>query len=267
MACALAALLALAGCSEGTASRAAGATPSGRTSGPPGTASPSTASPSATPAPTVTVPPVDEAKVPKNRTDARALLGRIIADSRLMGPGVRPNTPYESDPARYPVLDADCIWQTGPLPADVLATRTRYFHIPARQGRGRVELSATVTVHRSREESAWEVARAMEEIMRCPEQQLRNDERLTRLIGTTLLYGEGTNAWTEDAFNEYGEHYGPGNRGPFPYTWGQGQYGPVTVAVSAKASAGLTSQELAPLMVQGTSWMMQRAKDQLGKAG
>ncbi|MGG8405867.1 hypothetical protein ACM614_04315, partial [Streptomyces sp. 12297] len=233
---------------------------------PPGSAAP-TAAPTVSPTPLVSMPPVDEARMPRSPAQARALLGRVIADSSLIGPGVVPATPYESDPSAAPYLDGKCVWQTGPLPADVLATRTRYFHVPAREGRGRIQINATVTVHHSREESGWEVARAMEEVMRCPDQQLRGDQRLKGLLGTTLYYGEYTNNWTEDAFNEYGEYYGTEEGGPHLYYWYQGQYGPLVMAVSAKGAQGVTKEELSPLLTQGMAWMMQRAKNELGKAG
>ncbi|MER5931879.1 hypothetical protein [Streptomyces sp. NPDC002054] len=279
---ALAALLLLTACSDGgepTASGTSGSPPGtgspsspSSPSSPGGAAQPSPAQPSAGPSGFPLVPAVDEAKQPKNAAEARALLGRIALGQGALGPDVVRSTPFESDPDRWPVLDRDCVWQTAGLPADVLATRTQYFHIPAKGNRGRVRINTTVTIHHNREESGWETARAMEEVLRCPTQRLREGEELRKLWGGVLYLGEQMNSWTEDAFSESGEYVsttgaGPGKgEAPQHYTWSQGQFGPVTIAVAIKGAPGYTPQELQQYVVQGTSALMVQAKQQLGKA-
>ncbi|MGW7455301.1 hypothetical protein [Streptomyces sp. NPDC054787] len=275
--CVLAGLFLLAGCSGEDATKAAGPsrTPAAAPS-PSGTASPGTAGPG-TPSPGTAggtasspaaplVPPLDESKQPKTVAEARRLLGRIVIGQEAFGPEVVRSTPFESAPGRWPVLDEACVWQTTGLPADVLATNTRYFHVPAKDGRGRLRLNATVTVHHDRRESGWETARAMEEVLRCPAQKLREGEELKNLWGGSFYLGEQMNGWTEDAFSETGEYLSAEDGGPYRYTWSQAQFGPVTVAIAAKGAAGFTEEAMNALVAQGTSRMMLQAKQELGKA-
>ncbi|MFJ8014292.1 hypothetical protein [Streptomyces sp. NPDC096339] len=266
--CAAAGLLVLAGCSTGGGGkRAAGehtpAATAGTASGSP-SGTTTSAKPTAPPAPLV--PELDESKQPRTAAEARALLGRIVVGQEAFGPEMTRRTPFESDPRRWPVLDEACVWQTSPLPDDVLATSTRYFQLPAREGRGRVRINVTVTVHRDRRDSGWETAHAMEEVLRCPDQRLREGEELKGLWGASLYEGEQLNGWTEDAFTESGEYVSAEDGGPHPYLWSQGQFGPVTIAVAGKGAAGFTVEELSGLVVQGTSRMMLQARQQLGKA-
>ncbi|MFD9517545.1 hypothetical protein [Streptomyces sp. NPDC059979] len=274
--CAVAGLFFIVGCTadgpaKGGAAKdgpAKGGTATATPPAPSGTGSPGAGTPAAPP-PTSgepLVPEVDEAKQPKTVAEARTLLGRVVIAEEAFGPEVVRSTPFESDPVRWPVLGADCVWQTSGLPADVLATSTRYFHVPAKDGRGRVQINATVTVHRNREESGWETARAMEEVLRCPNQKLREGEELKDLWSGSLYLGEQMNGWTEDAFSESGKYVSAEHGGPHPYTWSQGQFGPVTMAVSGKGAAGVTEEAVTALVVQGTSRMMLQAKKALGKA-
>ncbi|MEV6957441.1 hypothetical protein [Streptomyces sp. NPDC051183] len=261
----------LAACSDGgeaegrpsptQASPATSASGSGSGSGRP------SASPSATAGATAPlVPALDEAKQPKNAAEARASLGRIIADQDVFGPDVTRRVPFESDSRLWPVLGQDCAWQTSGLPADVLATSTRHFQIAPKEGQGRLKLDVTVTVHRNREESGWETARAMEEVLRCPDQRLRANEEVKGLWGGALYLGEQMNGWTEDSFNEVGKYVGEEGGGPYHYIWNQAQFGPVTVAVTGKGAAGFTTETINSLVVQGTSRMMLNAKQEFGKA-
>ncbi|MFG2987799.1 hypothetical protein ACGFZK_00485 [Streptomyces sp. NPDC048257] len=268
--CAVVGLFLIAGCSaDGTPKGgAASRTPAA----PPGTGG-STAGPGSTAASTPTggtgfplVPELDESKQPKTVAEARELLRRVVIAEQALGPEVVRSTPFESDPGHWPVLDEGCVWQTAGLPADVLATSTRYFHVPAKDGRGRVRLSATVTIHHNRLESGWETARSMEEVLRCPDQKLREGEELKSLWGGVLYLGEQMNGWTEDAFTESGKYVGAQDGGPHYYTWSQAQFGPVTVAIAARGAAGITEEAVSAFVVQGTSRMMAQAKQELGKA-
>ncbi|MFB6821449.1 hypothetical protein ACFCXA_07640 [Streptomyces virginiae] len=276
--CAMASLFLVAGCADdgtpkGAASSGApgrSATPSGTppSTGGSGTSGTGASTPAAPPgaATAIPMPPLDESKQPRTAAEARDLLGRIIIGEQDLGPQVVRSTPFESDPGRWPLLDEACVWQTEGLPDDVLATSTRHFHIPAKDGRGRVRISATVTIHHNREESGWETARAMEEVLRCPDQKLREGEELKNLWGGALYLGEQLNAWTEDAFSESGDYVNAQEGGPYPYTWSQAQFGPVTMAISAKAGKGFRNEDLTLFVAQGTSVMMIQAKQQLGKA-
>ncbi len=276
--CAVAGLFFIVGCTADGAAKdgaeqsgaAKSATPGRTPAAPSGTGSPGSGSPGAgtpaAPSGEPLVPQLDEAKQPKTVAEARTLLGRVVITEEAFGPEVVRSAPFESDPGRWPVLGGDCVWQTSGLPDDVLATSTRYFHVPAKDGRGRVQINATVTVHRNREESGWETARAMEEVLRCPDQKLREGEELKNLWGGALYLGEQMNGWTEDAFSESGEYVSAEHGGPHPYTWSQAQFGPVTMAIAGKGAAGVTDEAVTALVVQGTSRMMLQAKQELGKA-
>ncbi|RSS78920.1 hypothetical protein [Streptomyces sp. WAC06614] len=208
---------------------------------------------------------LDEAKQPRTAAEARDLLGRVMLDEGVFGPQARRATPFESDPRRWPVLDRNCVWQTDALPADVLATTTRHFRIPAGDGHGTVRLDVTVTVHHDRAGSGWETARAMEEVLRCPDQQLTADERLRKIWGNSDYFGQQGNVWTEDAFAESGEYVNEQDGTTGPYTWSQSQVGPVTLAVAGKGAAGFPDKELTSLIVKGTSEMTFKARKALAK--
>ncbi|WP_051794691.1 hypothetical protein [Streptomyces sp. NRRL S-87] len=211
-------------------------------------------------------PPLDPARVPRTAERAGELVARVLPGPDAFGPGIRPDRPYESEPDRWPVLDRWCDWRSAPLPRDVLATRTRTFRVPGGPGRAEARLTATVTVHPDALDSAWEIARSMEEVMRCPDQQLREGRRLTSLFTSVLDYGEQAGDWAQDAFSETGQYH-DGTGGPYPYTWSQGRYGPVTVAVAALGARGVPREALAPYVAQGQARMLHRAQLALGRAG
>ncbi|MFD7257759.1 hypothetical protein [Streptomyces sp. NPDC059874] len=267
--CVAAGLLVLTGCSAGGDGKGGGAD---RTPSATGTSAPAGSAPAASePAPSGTstaqrILELDESKQPKTRAEARALLARIVIGQEVLGPEVVRSSPFESDPARWPVLGEDCVWRTSRLPEDVLATSTRYFHVPAKEGHGRVQINATVTVHRNRQESGWETANAMEEVLRCPDQRLKAGEELKNLWGAPFSQGEQMNRWTEDAFLESGEYVSSESGGPHPYIWSQGQFGPVTVAVAVKGAEGFTVEALNTLVAEGTGRMFLNAEQELGKA-
>ncbi|MDX6761438.1 hypothetical protein SIN09_18970 [Streptomyces sp. F8] len=265
--CAAAGLLftaALVGCTaDGTAKD--GTAKDGATSRAPA-ASPAPSTSTTAPSAVSLVPALDESKQPKTAAEARDLLARILITEDAFGPGVVRATPFESDSGRWPVLDERCVWQTTGLPPDVLATNTRYFQIPAGDGHGRVRLNATVTVHRDRGESGWETARAMEEVLRCPDQKLREGEDIKGLLGNAMYQGEQMNNWSEDAFSEIGTYVSEADGGPHRYFWYQAQFGPVTVAIAGKGAEGFKDETLTQLVVQGNSRMIAHAKQALGKA-
>lgn len=131
----------------------------------------------------------DPARLPATRKAALDLIGRVIADPDSFGPGVVARRPYESDPATWPVLGADCVWRQEKPASSVLATLTRSFEVPAARGKGPIRLSAVMTVHRTREDARWEMAESIEETMRCPTQQLRKGELIGSMISTSLMRG------------------------------------------------------------------------------
>lgn len=213
-------------------------------------------------APTATA---DPAKVPKTAGAARALVSTVIADPDLVGSGAVRATPYESDATTWAVLDAGCAWQRKPLPDDVLATLTRHFTMPAAQGKGAaLRLTATVTVHRTTLQAAWEQAGMLEEAMACPEQTLRPGERLTGLKSSAFAYGEGANRFSDDLLQERGECSGGTSGGPHRYWWTQATFGPVVV--SASVCGGQEGDDEATDVVQSYFVaMLHSAKDEIGR--
>lgn len=109
----------------------------------------------------------DPARQPRTARQAEKLIRKVIAGPELIGPGVVRAMPYEGDPSRWAVLGKDCVWRQEPLPKDVLATLTRYFQVPAEDGKGSVRLSATVSVHRTSLAADWAQAGMLEEVMGC----------------------------------------------------------------------------------------------------
>ncbi|MFC3232715.1 hypothetical protein CP967_05615 [Streptomyces nitrosporeus] len=257
---ALVSLLLLTGCSGGT----------DEGSGPPGGAgrepSPSKA---ASPAPGADqsrgVLDADPARLPRDRAAARALIGRVAADPDSFGPGVVRRTPYESAPDTWPVLGADCVWRLAEPPDGVLATLTRSFEVPAEGGKGPLRLSAVVTVHRTADGARWEMARSLEESMRCPAQRLRRDERVDSLVSGVLFSGEGAQHTSDDSLTESGSYHATALGGPHPYLWQQAQSGPFTLAVTGKGAAGRTEPEISELLVHAIAAMLVRLEADVEK--
>lgn len=264
--------LLLAGCSGGGAEADAqgkgssGAPASGSPSGSaPGSPSGSPSTPSSGPAPSSALVDADPASLPKNRSAALALIGKVIAEPDSFGPGVVKRSPYESDPATWPVLGTDCVWAQRKPAGNVLATVTRNFEVPAAKGRGPVRLAAVVTVHRTRQDAEWEMAESLEETMRCPTQQLRQGELIGSMISAALLQGESTQNNSEDSLAETGQFQSEELGGPHPYAWQQAQTLQFTVAVTGKGAKGRTDKELEDLVTQAQAAMLVRLESAIEK--
>ncbi len=207
----------------------------------------------------------DPARLPKTRAEARDFIGRVIAGPDSFGPGVVKRSPYESDPATWPVLGEDCVWQQRKPGRNVLATLTRSFEVPAEAGKGPVRLGAVVTVHRSREDAAWEMAESIEETMRCPTQQLREGELIGSMVAAALFGGEATQTNSEDALSEVGQYQSSELGGPHHYAWQQAQTLRFTVAVTGKGAKGRTRDEIDNLVVQAQATMLARLESAVEK--
>lgn len=204
----------------------------------------------------------DESRKPRTRVQALRLARAVAAEPSRYGSGYVRRSPYESDPGTLAVLDQDCVWQREPLPSSVLTSFTRYSELPARGGKGPIRMAATVIVHREASDAEWEMARTLEEALRCPEQRLSNDERLTGLLSAGLPYGVGQfNA--DDSISESGEYHSDQLGGPHHYTWGQSRLGQVTVSVVGKGAEGRTDEEIDTAALEGTAAMLIDVKDQL----
>lgn len=209
----------------------------------------------------------DPARLPTSRGEALDFIDRVIADPASFGPDVTRRSPYESDPATWPVLGTDCVWEQKKPLSSVLATRSRSFEVPAADGKGPVRLSAVVTVHRSREGARWEMAESVEETMRCPTQQLQKGELIGSLVAATLPQGEGGQVNSADALTEIGQYRSSTLGGPFPYVWQQAQALQFTVAVNGKGAKGRTEEELDGLTNQAQAAMLLRLKSAVEKQG
>ncbi|MFJ1900004.1 hypothetical protein [Streptomyces sp. NPDC088115] len=207
----------------------------------------------------------DPARLPTSRDEALTFIDLVIADPASFGPDVIRRSPYESDPATWPVLGTDCVWQQQKPLSSVLATRGRSFEVPAAGGKGPVRLSAVVTVHRSREGARWEMAESVEETMRCPTQQLQKGELIGSLVAATLPHGEGGQVNSADALTEIGQYKSSTLGGPFPYVWQQAQTLQFTVAVTGKGAKGRTEEELDELTNQAQAAMLLRLKSAVEK--
>ncbi|WP_371098154.1 hypothetical protein [Streptomyces sanglieri] len=207
----------------------------------------------------------DPARLPATRSAALDLIARVIADPESFGPGVVRRSPYESDPATWPVLGTDCVWYQEKPAGSVLATVTRSFEVPAAQGKGPIRLSAVVTVHRTREDARWEMAESIEETMRCPTQQLRKGETIGSMVSASLLQGESGQNGSEDALTEFGEYRSTELGGPHPYSWQQSQMLQFTLAVTGRGAKGRTEDEISDLTTQARAAMELRLKSAVEK--
>ncbi|GGY25751.1 hypothetical protein [Streptomyces omiyaensis] len=253
----------LAGCSGGGGGEPSGTPPATTTTPAPGTDPPLVAPvPGATPTALGFVP--DPARAPKTPAEAARLATTILSGGPgSWGPGYVARTPYLSAEGYWPVLAEGCDWETTAPPATVLHSVTAYMELPASGGRGTVRVTSTVTVHRTEDAADWEMAETLEEALRCPDQLLRDGERISGLMSLGNAYGVGGNYTADDAVNERGKYLKDGVPGEHYYGWSQSRLGQVTVAVSAKGAPGHTESDLATAMAQASVAMLTRAENAL----
>ncbi|MFF0227859.1 hypothetical protein [Streptomyces sp. NPDC004629] len=207
----------------------------------------------------------DAARLPETRSQALRLLRTVTAGPDSYGPGYERRTPYESDPADWPVLGSDCVWRQASLPADVLGSLTRYARLPAGGGRGEVRTAATVTVHRTAGQADGEMAETLEEALRCPDQQLRATERISGLNSIGSGYGTNGNTSADDVLLEMGEYVNPAlGKGAMPYFWDQVRLGPVTIAVVVEGGKGYAQGDLLAAQARAVAAMETKVRGELG---
>ncbi|MFF5762837.1 hypothetical protein ACFY8F_09930 [Streptomyces tanashiensis] len=258
---ALTAGLVLAGCAGGgggdgkpDGGARGGTTPSASASAPPSTAVPTATAYTFTP---------DPARVPKTPADAKRLALAVVAGPDAWGPDYVEGKPYLSTEGSWPVLPDTCLWEAGTLPATVLYSATTHSEIPAAGGKGRVRVTATVTIHRTADDADWEMAQTLEEALRCPAQTLREGERISGLMSIGDL-GDAGNLFSEDSINERGKFIDDTVKGQHFYGWTQARVGQVTVAVSARGGPGHTDDDLSTSMAKASVTMINRVESQLG---
>ncbi|MFF6774015.1 hypothetical protein ACFY8W_10660 [Streptomyces sp. NPDC012637] len=259
------AALLLAGCSaeDGGAGGNGGAKGGGKGGTSQSASAPPTASPTPSPAGIDFTP--DPSRVPKTTADADRLAREIVAGPDAWGPDYVKRTPYLSAPGSWPVLDAKCTWEGGERPRSVLSSVTAYSEIPAAGGKGPLRVAATVTVHRTESDADWEMAETLEEALRCPDQRLRDGERIIGLTSLGTPYGTGGNTSTIDTVLERGDYLNVAFKGRHYYTWLQSRVGQVTVATVVKGAPGYTEEAGAnDAQVRANVIMQDRVKKQLG---
>ncbi|WBO68682.1 hypothetical protein [Streptomyces camelliae] len=203
--------------------------------------------------------------MPKTRSAALELLRAVTAGPESFGPGFGRRTPYESDPADWPVLGTDCVWQQQALPGDVLGSLSRYGRLPATGGKGEVHTAATVTLHRTAQQAGWEIAETLEEALRCPDQQLRDTERITQLDSAGSGYDTNDNLSADDVVMELGNYFNPALAGgALYYAWYQARLGPVTIAVAVEGGKGYTRNDLMTVAAQAVADMETKVRNALG---
>ncbi|WP_236067381.1 hypothetical protein [Streptomyces brasiliscabiei] len=260
-----AAALLLGGCSAGAAERAdrpdaeaAGSpTPSASASGQmpeEGT------KPSATPS----VTPFEAApdRVPESRRQGAALAEAIVMRPGDWGTGFRAQPLARSAGGTMAVLDEECRWQRRALPDDVLASLSLYSELPGSGGRGTVKVTATVTVHSTVQAADGHVSETLEEALRCPEQQVRADERIAELMSVGTPRGLRGNNYADDSVLETGVYLTGGDKAL--YRWMVTRLGQVTLTVSFKGGEGYTVADMEQYMTRGTTTMLDRAGYELG---
>jgi hypothetical protein len=205
----------------------------------------------------------DPARAPKTRAEGLRLARAVAAAPVDWGPGYVKRDPYESDPAFWPVLNANCVWQREPLPSTVLASLTRYSELPAEDGKGPIRIAAVVTVHKTATAADWEMAETLEEALRCPDQQLHQGERISGLFSQASAFGELGNVNSEDTLTESGKYYSDELGGPLYYYWMQNRLAQVTMAVVGRGAKGRTEEEVDAALLQGVGRMLSLAETEL----
>lgn len=267
------AVLLLAGCSDpgptdgkggGTSASAPGKAPA-KTSGSPQAGS----TPTPTPTPTRLDFTPDPLRAPRTAAEAKNLALAVVAGPDAFGPDYVKRSPYLSRDGYWPVLGADCAWDTGSLPRSVLYSVTAYSEIPAGGGRGALRVAATVTVHRTEADADWEMAGTLEEALNCPSQELREGEHITGLISLGNPFGIGGNYTADDSLGESGEYESTAFKGKQIYGWYQSRIGQVTVAAVVKGAPGYAEQDTATAkgttdaQVRALVTMLERLKSRL----
>ncbi|MFF6783344.1 hypothetical protein [Streptomyces sp. NPDC012510] len=261
-----AAVVLLGGCSADAADTAAepggraseGSTPSASASG---QASTEDAEPSATPSPTPFQ--ADPNRVPRSRERGATFAEAVVMRPQDWGPGFQAQQPLaRSAENTVAVLDKECRWQRRALPDDVLASVSLYSRLPGTGKRGTIRVTASVTVHTTVADADDALSEALEEALRCPEQQVRADERIAGLMSVGTPFGRRDNTYADDSVFESGDYLT--GSGKEPYRWMVTRLGTVTVAVSIKGAQGYTAPELDQYMTRGTVTMLDRVSYELG---
>ncbi|MFE9606420.1 hypothetical protein [Streptomyces hokutonensis] len=200
------------------------------------------ASPSASASPANEPYTLAEDRAPKTRAEAVAFVRELTVRPDYFGTGYRTRDPFESDPAEWAVLGEDCLWRREALPGTVLASLTRMYELPAKDGKGPVYVSLTVTVHQDVVSARRDMAGSLEEALRCPGQQLNATDRVLDLYSQVNAFADGRSVISDDDLTETGSWAADGGKA-HPFDWYKFRMGPVTVAATARHGSGRTETE------------------------
>ncbi|MGI5452689.1 hypothetical protein ACQEWB_05805 [Streptomyces sp. CA-249302] len=226
-------------------------------------ASPSaTATPSGSSSAASAVFTPDASLVPKTSKDGRRLTDSVVLAPGDWGRGYVAQAPAVSTPGTWAVLDKDCHWEREKLPHGVLASTSRYSRLPAGAGKGAVRVTAVATVHGSVLGADEQLSTTLEEVLRCPEQLPRSEERITGLMSLGTPFGAREQEYADDSVLEAGTYVGSGGSGQ-PYRWMVARLGTVVVAVSVTGGAGNTEQDLNELGSKALAKMLTRIEQRL----
>lgn len=202
----------------------------------------------------------DPTRVPKSAAQARKLTRDAALGEADWTAGMVRHTPYESG-GTWPVLADSCVWSRSALPSGVLDSFTRRLDIPAREGRGRVQGTVTVTVHRSAAGADQEIKDTVQESFRCPQQELGGGGRLSGLMSLQFDQKDVRNA--DASLFEAGKYTGPESGGIQDYVWTKSRIGPVTTAVSVKGAKGYSNSDLLRIAAEGGAKVLYRVELEL----
>jgi hypothetical protein len=184
---------------------------------------------------------------------------------RDWGTGFRAQPLARSAEGTVAVLDEACRWQRRAQPDGVLAALSLYSELPGSGKRGTVKVTATVTVHSTVLGADDHLSEMLEEALRCPEQQVRADERIAELMSVGTPRGTRGNHYADDSILETGVYLTGG--GKALYRWMVTRLGQVTITVSFKGAEGYTVDDLDRYVTRGTTTMLDRVAYELGGGG
>ncbi|MEU1182919.1 hypothetical protein ABZ464_35835 [Streptomyces sp. NPDC005820] len=199
----------------------------------------------------------DPSLVPRTAEEGAVLADAVVLAAGDWGRGFVAQQPAASTPGTWAVLDAGCRWEREKLPNGVLASSSRYSRLPAGGGKGAVKVTAATTVHASVLGADEQLSTTLEEVLRCPEQQPRGNERITGLNSLGVPFGVREQGYADDSVMETGQYAENGGAAQ-PYSWMVARLGTVVVAVSVTGAKGNTQQELNQVGGEALAKMLER---------
>lgn len=190
----------------------------------------------------------DPDRVPQNAEEAQQLTRNAQLDENSWWPGMEPHDPYENA-GTWTVLPEDCSWIRTELPDHVLDSFTRRLDVPAEDGKGVIQATATISVHRTVEDAEREMEDTLDESFRCPRQDLGGGQTLSGLMSMPMADEDVLNA--DASLFEAGQYTPAGSTEAHDYIWSKSRIGMVTTAISVKGAEGYEINELLQIAALG----------------